>query len=289
MEPVEYCRRKVAPDGSSTYYALLFAPPAARDGLAALAAYRAEVLEIPREVSDPGVGAVKLNWWQEELERLAAGAPRHPVSQALLPALEAHQLEMDRLGEVIEASRMDLEYGRYPTLRELTLYCHRAGGAVADLAWRMTGSSGLEAAPFAHDLAMGLELTRMLRHLRRDVRAGRLYIPEDELTLSGLGSEDLLAADQADAVRSLLSRQGNRARQFLDSAITRLPYSARPAQAYGLVLAVLHRRLLDDMAADGYAVAERQVHLTPLRKLWLAWRTARRPHKVHPLPESSST
>ncbi|WP_407810818.1 squalene/phytoene synthase family protein [Spiribacter roseus] len=85
MEPVEYCRRKVAPDGSSTYYALLFAPPAARDGLAALAAYRAEVLEIPREVSDPGVGAVKLNWWQEELERLAAGAPGIPSVRPCSP------------------------------------------------------------------------------------------------------------------------------------------------------------------------------------------------------------
>jgi phytoene synthase len=289
MEPLDYCRAKVAPDGSSTYYALLFAPAAARAGLTALAAYRAEVLEIPREVSDAGVGAVKLNWWQEELERLAAGEPRHPVSQALQPALRDHQLDMDGLGEVIEASRMDLEYGRYPTLRELTLYCHRAGGAVADMAWRMGGSSGTEAAPFAHDLAMGLELTRMIRHLRRDVRAGRLYIPEDELSLSGLGTEDLLGADHSDTVRDLLTRQGNRARAFIDSAISRLPYSARRAQAYGLVLAVLHRRLLDDLAADGYAVAERQVHLTPLRKLWLAWRTARRPHKVHPLPESAST
>lgn len=289
MEPMQYCRRKVAPDGSSLYYALLFAPAEARDGLTALAAYRAEVLEIPREVSDSGVGAVKLNWWQEELERLAAESPRHPVTQAMLPTLQHHQLDMDGLSEVIEASRMDLEYGRYPTLRELTLYCHRAGGAIADLAWRIGGSEGMDAAPFAHDLSMGLELTRMLRHLRRDVRAGRLYIPEDELTMSGLSSEDLLAADRNDDVRALLGRQGDRARRFLDSAIGQLPDNARPQQTYGLILAVLHRQLLESIGSDGYAVTDRQVHLTPLRKLWLAWRTARRPQKVHPRPEPSST
>jgi phytoene synthase len=289
MEPVDYCRRKVAPDGSSLYYALLFAPSGTRDALLALAAYRAEILEIPREVSDAGVGAVKLNWWQEELDRLRSGAPRHPVSQALQPAVVDHALELDGLNEVIEASRMDLEYGRYPTLRELTLYCHRAGGAVADLAWRIGGSTGADAAPFAHDLAMGLELTRMLRHLRRDVRAGRLYIPEDELTMSGLGSEDLLGSERRDDVQALLGRQADRARRFLDSAIGQLPVHARSQQTYGLILAVLHRQLLAGIGKDGYAVAERQVHLTPLRKLWLAWRTARRPHRVHPLPESTST
>ena len=285
MDPIDYCRRKVAPEGSSLYYALLFTSPAARDGLVALAAYRAEVLEVPREVSDAGVGAVKLSWWNEELERLDAGEPRHPVTQALLPAIRQYHLDTSGLAEVIEASRMDLEYGRYPTLRELTLYCHRAGGAVADLAWRMTGAAGVDAAPFAHDLSMGLELTRMLRHLRRDLRAGRVYIPEDELTMSGLEAGDLLREDKADAARDLLSRQGDRARRFLDNAITRLPDHARKGQTYGLILAVIYRQLLDSIAGDGHAVTERQVHLTPLRKLWLAWRTARRPRNVRPRPE----
>ncbi|MEX0386421.1 squalene/phytoene synthase family protein [Spiribacter onubensis] len=285
MDPLDYCRRKVAPEGSSLYYALLFAPPSARDGLTALAAYRAEVLEVPREVSDAGVGAVKLSWWQEELGRLEAGEPRHPITQALLPVIRRDRLDTGGLAEVIEASRMDLEYGRYPTLRELTLYCHRAGGAVADLAWRITGANGADAAPFAHDLSMGLELTRMLRHLRRDLRAGRVYIPEDELAVTGVDPETLSQGGQSEAARDLLSRQGDRARRFLDSAISRLPGPARKSQTYGLILAVVYRQLLDSIAGDGHAVTERQVHLTPLRKLWLAWRTARRPHNVRPRPE----
>ena len=287
MEPVAYCRAKIAPEGSAAYYALLFAPASVRDGLAALAAYRAEILEIPREVSDAGVGAVKLGWWQEELARLAAGKPRHPITQALLPALRDEGLETDGLAEVIEASRMDLEYGRYPTLRELTVYCHRAGGAIADLAWRLGGSRGTDAAPFAHDLAMGLELTRMLRHLRRDLAAGRVYIPEDELTASGVDVDTLLSDALPGAGHELLERQAQRARRFLDSAIERLPASARGEQLYGLILAVLYRELLERIGADGYAVTARRVHLTPLRKLWLAWRTARRPRRVSPLPGRS--
>lgn len=284
--PTDYLR-EAAPDGSSVYYALLFAPAEQRAGLAALAAYRQTLLAIPRNVSEAGIGAVKLNWWTEEIERLQRDQPRHPITQALAPVVQTHQLDVQGLSDVIEAARMDLEYGHYPTLRELTLYCHRAGGAIADLAWRLSGAEGVDVAPFAHDLSMGLELTRMIRHLRRDTEAGRLYIPEDEMQAAGLTLETLSDDDQKTARTQLLERQSRRAQQFLDSAIQHLSAPARPNQTYGLVLAVLYRALLKTMTDDGLPVFEQQHHLTPLRKLWLSWRTAKRPQRVQPAPGES--
>lgn len=283
MDALAYCRDKAAPEGSSLHYALLFADGGQRGALLALAAYRAEIIQVPREVSDAGVGAVKLGWWQEELERLFSGTPRHPVTHALAPALERYGFAREPLAEVIEAARMDLEYGSYPGLRELTVYCHRAGGLAAP-ACRVGGPDTPETAAFAHDLAMGLELTRMLRHLRRDVAAGRVYIPESDLAAEGLSREDLLARRDSEALRRVLARQGERARDFLDSAIARLPRAARRRQRPALVLAVLYRRLLAVMAEDGHPQLERRHHLTPLRKLWLAWRTARRPEHIAPPP-----
>jgi len=293
MEPQAYCRDKAAPTGSSTYYAALFAPPAIRDGLIALAALRREILEIPHEVSESAVGEAKLGWWHEELQRLANDMPRHPITQALAPYIQAHALPVATLEDTVEAARMDLTYSAYPTLRELTVYCHRAGGGVADLARRMTGAETPAAAAFAHDLSMGLELTRMIRHLRRDLRAGRLYIPEDELHLSGLTLETIAETDaDADQVArrvDLLRRQARRARQFLDSAIGHLPATERPAQSYGLTLAVLYRELLNTLDAADFPVLERQHHLTPLRKLWLAWRIRRAPQRLSPRsPENPS-
>ncbi|PWG63482.1 squalene/phytoene synthase family protein [Spiribacter halobius] len=287
MDPLAYCRDKAAPEGSSLHYALLFAGAPEREALLALAAYRAEVLEVPREVSDPGVGAVKLKWWQEELERLFAGQPRHPVSQALAPVIERHGFAREPFAEVIEAARMDLEYGSYPALRELTVYCHRAGG-LAELARRVGGPDTPQTAAFAHDLAMGLELTRLLRHLGRDIAAGRVYIPEADLAAEGLTREDLLARRDSEALRRVLAVQGQRARDFLDSAIRRLPRPARRRQRPALVLAVLYRRLLAVMAEDDHPQLERRHHLTPLRKLWLAWRSARRPERIRPLPSETA-
>lgn len=280
MNPEEYCRAKVAPEGSSLHYALLFAPRQHRLGLLGLAAFRTEVLAVPREVSDAGVAAVKLTWWQEELTRLTDGVPRHPVTQALASTMHSNAFPTEGLNEVIEAARMDLEYGSYPTLRELTLYCHRAGGGVADLARRLSHNEGVNAASFAHDLAIGLELTRMLRHLRRDLAAGRCYIPNDELSIRGLSTEALLKDPSSEAARSVITQQARRAQQFLNSAINRLSNEAREQHRYGLILAVLYRALIQSIEQDNRSVVTHQHHLTPLRKLWLAWRTARAPQRV---------
>jgi phytoene synthase len=39
-------------------------------------------------------------------------------------------------------------------------------------------------------------------------------------------------------------------------------------------MAAIYRTLLDEIARDGFQVLDRRTSLTPLRKLWIAWRTA---------------
>ena len=46
-------------------------------------------------------------------------------------------------------------------------------------------------------------------------------------------------------------------------------------------MAEIYQTLLDEIDADGFQVMQRRIHLTPLRKLWIAWKTARRERRVH--------
>ena len=57
--------------------------------------------------------------------------------------------------------------------------------------------------------------------------------------------------------------------------MAQLPAQDRKAQRTGLIMAAIYRTLLDEIARDGYKVLDRRTSLTPLRKLWLAWRTWR--------------
>ncbi len=280
MEPLDYCRNKAAPTGSSLHYALLFADRDTTPGLLAISALHAEISTIADDCSEPGVAAVKLNWWAEELERLRQGQPRHPVSQAMASAIADHGLDATVLDELVTGARMDLEYGTYPSFRELSVYCHRLGVTPAQIAVQICGHEDPGSLAVAHDLGMGLQLVRMLRRLPRHLSGGRVYLPEDELTQAGVDRDRLLAGHTDDALTPVLTEHAGRARNFLDNASSRVADSDRMRLRPLLITAVLYRRLLDTIEADGFPLLQRHHHLTPLRKLGGAWRTARHQRRL---------
>jgi phytoene synthase len=67
--------------------------------------------------------------------------------------------------------------------------------------------------------------------------------------------------------------QIERAESYYAQAIDALPASDRRAQRPGLVMAAIYRTLLDEIKRDGYQVLSQRTSLTPIRKLWIAWRT----------------
>jgi phytoene synthase len=77
-------------------------------------------------------------------------------------------------------------------------------------------------------------------------------------------------------VRTLLAFEVERAQSWYARALGQLPAADRAAQRTGLAMAAIYRTLLAEIARDGYRVLDRRTSLTPLRKLWIAWRTARR-------------
>ncbi len=287
MDALEYCTAKAAPRGSSLHYALLFSPREAREGLIALHAWRAEVLETVDECSDSGVARIKLDFWREELNRAFAGEARHPAGRALQAAITRHGLQREGFDDLLEGAAMDVEYDAYPDFRALTVYCHRVGGSVTRLAAAICGATAPADLRLAHDLGMAFPLTAQLRRLRPHLEAGRVYLPEDELDAHGLDREALLAGSHPEAAAALLQEHAERTRAFYDSAFARLDGAQRRRLLPITVLARLYQALLDEMFRAGLPLLERRVHLTPVRKLWLAWRTARRERRA-PQPRTET-
>ena len=87
MTPEEYCQQKAAASGSSFYYSFLFLPAERRRAITALYAFCREVDDVVDSVADPQLAATRLAWWRQEVARLFAGDPQHPVTRALRPAL----------------------------------------------------------------------------------------------------------------------------------------------------------------------------------------------------------
>jgi phytoene synthase len=273
MTPEQYCQRKAAASGSSFYYSFLFLPPARRRAITALYAFCREVDDVVDEISDPGAARSSLAWWAQEIERVYAGQPQHPVGQALAPVVREFGLERALLGEIIEGMRMDLDYNRYPDFATLEVYCHRVAGVVGLLSARIFGHTDPRTLEFARTLGLAFQLTNILRDVGEDVRRNRIYLPLDELQRFGLSVDDLINLRDDERFARLMQFQIERARACYTRALALLPAVDRKAQRPGLIMAAIYRTLLDEIEAGGARVLRERTALTPLRKLWIAWKT----------------
>ncbi|HKK06297.1 MAG TPA: presqualene diphosphate synthase HpnD [Gammaproteobacteria bacterium] len=281
MTPDEYCQDKAAGSGSSFYYSFLFLPARQRQAIVALYAFCREVDDVVDECTDAGVARLKLQWWREEIERLYEGQPRHPVTKALATALEHFDLPREQFQEIIDGMEMDLDRTRYASYKDLALYCHRVAGVVGLLSAEVFGYEDRRTLKYAHELGLAFQLTNILRDVREDAERGRIYIPLDELARFGVTELDLVHARPSPAFTQLMGFQAERARQSYAQAFALLPEIDRLAQRSGIIMAAIYQATLDEIAADGYRVLEHRISLTPLRKLWIAWTTARRERRRH--------
>jgi phytoene synthase len=273
MTPDEYCQQKAAQSGSSFYYSFLFLEPERRRAITALYAFCREVDDAVDEPSDPQVARSKLAWWRAEVAQLYAGNPQHPVTRALAPLIERYGITHERLGEIMDGMEMDLTQTRYLDYANLRLYCHRVAGVVGLLAARIFGFSDERTLEYAENLGLAFQLTNIIRDVGEDARNNRIYLPMDELKRFEVPAADILNGRHTDAFVQLMNFQAQRAEDAYEAAFAALPAPDRRAQRPGLVMAAIYRTLLGEIRRDGFQVLRQRTSLTPVRKLWLAWKT----------------
>ena len=273
MNPHDYCQDKAAKSGSSFYYSFMFLPPERRQAITALYAFCREVDDVVDECHDLSLAQTKLEWWRQEVGRVYAGTPTHPVGHALKDVIKGCRLPQEQLLEIIDGMAMDLSQTRYLDFKGLQLYCYRVASVVGLLAAEIFGYQDRQTLKYAHDLGLAFQLTNIIRDVGEDARRGRIYLPIEDLQRFEVPAKDLLEARYSDAFRELMAFQAERAEKFYDQAFAQLPAIDRKAQRPGLVMAAIYRTLLREIARDGFLVLDRRTSLTPLRKVWLAGTT----------------
>jgi phytoene synthase len=273
MTPDDYCQQKTAQSGSSFYYSFLFLPPPRRRAITAFYAFCREVDDVVDECTDLDVARTKLAWWRTEVAALYEGKAKHPVALALAALLPEFNIEQARLHEIIDGMEMDLTQHRYADFSALQKYCYRVASVVGLVSAEIFGHSHPDTLKYAENLGMAFQLTNIIRDVGEDARRDRIYIPVDELARFNVTAADIMHARHSEAFVQLMQFQVERALNYYRDAMNFLPQQDRRSQRPGLVMAAIYRTLLEEIRADGMKVLNQRTSLTPLRKLWIAWRT----------------
>jgi phytoene synthase len=253
------------------YWSWLFAAPAAREPLLGMYALGAEWRALSDPGTDPGVAQVKLAWWREEIRRLCAGAPAHPITRHVAALPRAADADFARLEATVDAAAA--EVAGVPVERAADLEPHAAAlhGIPLEVAARLAGPccdwGAVQACTAA--VATADYLTRAHGDHRREARRGRIAFPVDELLAAGIGNDDLAADAPSPPLAHYLDGVRRRAAGFFGVAAGALDPGDRPALRHLAVITRLGSRHL--AAGGGASGADFR-----FADLYNAWSAARR-------------
>lgn len=271
MTPQQYCLDKTKQSHSSFYYSFYFLSQKKREAMIALYAFCREMDDIV-DSGNPEIAYPKLQWWQAEITHLYAHQPQHPITQALLPAIQAFDLPENLLREIILGMQMDLEHVRYPNFATLEAYCYKVAGVVGELTIHILGYRHQETIAFAHTLGLAFQLTNIIRDIGEDAGRNRIYLPQDEMQQFGVKESDILQHKTTTEFATLMDFQLQRAKTIYGDAFSLLPKEEYRAQRVSLIMANIYHTLLKTIAKEGGAqVLTTRISLTGLYKCFLAF------------------
>jgi squalene synthase HpnC len=180
--------------------------------------------------------------------------PRLDVVRALAPAVVACAIPAQPFLDLIEANRQDQVVSRYPTYRDLLAYCRLSANPVGRIVLHIFGAATPEREALSDQVCTALQLAEHWQDVAEDLRAGRIYLPLEDMDRFGCTEQDLAAPHAAPRVRALIAFEERRARDLLDAGariVGTLRGAARVAVA-GYVAG--GRAALAAIAASGHDV-----------------------------------
>jgi 15-cis-phytoene synthase len=261
---------------SNFYFAFLVLPRPRRDALYAVYAFCRTVDDIAdlAGAGDLASRRRELAEWRAEIARCyePGATPRHPIAGRLAAAVRAYPIPREALEAIVDGVEMDLERSTYETAEALYPYCYRVASAVGLCCIEIFGYTQPSARQYAVDLGIALQLTNIMRDVGVDARAGRVYLPQEDLRKFGVTADDLRAGLYTPSFVQLMTEAAARARRHYRAAREAFPVADARSLVAAEIMGEIYRALLVEIEDRGFRVFDERVALPARRKLAIALR-----------------
>jgi len=205
-----------------------------------------------------------LSAWRQRLHEPGPDEPA--LARELRDLIAKYSLTPAMLEEIIDGVEMDLEKVRYGTFEELRVYCYHVASAVGLVSIEIFGYRNPACRAYAIELGLALQTTNIIRDVGKDLRNGRIYLPQEDFARFDYSEEDLLVRKYNDAFVRLMEFEAARAEKFFAQAAALLPREDRRSMVAAEIMASIYHALLERMKSDGFRVFEKDYRLSKLSK-----------------------
>ncbi len=199
----QYCLNQLRRFDHDRYLAILLAPEADREMLAAYFAFDAEMMRIPTTVSEPMLADIRFQWWRETLEAMTPTQdPGHEIAAALSSTFFDRNLSPADLVSLIDLRARDLAEEPFRTMEELDSYHKEISQQQVSLFAEISDQSlGDQTKAQLERHLTAYEIVNQLRRLPHDIASSQLCLPLDVLGYHDLDPHDLFQGTHTVALK----------------------------------------------------------------------------------------
>ena len=207
---------------------------------------------------------LQLAEWRNLLRAAAPGEPA--LARDMRALIDKYSLSPGMIEEIIAGVEMDLSISRYATFDELRLYCYRVASVVGLVSIEIFGYRNPACKEYAIQLGLALQTTNIIRDVGKDLRAGRIYLAQEDLIRFGYSEAALQDRQYNERFVRLMKFEAARSRDFFAQAARLLPPEDRRSMVAAEIMSSVYRGLLRRMESDNFRVFEKDYRLNKLEK-----------------------
>ncbi len=256
---------------SSFYYAFNLLPTDKREAMNTVYAFCRETDDIIDEGNLPDeLKYEKLRKWRIELEKAFSGDSDYNLLNRLGKTIQKFNIPYEPFFELLKGMEMDLQRNRYLTFDDLQLYCYRVASTVGLMCIEIFGYKHKSAKDFAINLGIALQLTNILRDVKKDSQSGRIYLPQKDLIRFNYTEDDILSQNYNENFIELMRFEAERAKEYFAKATENLNLEDKGGMFAARAMQHIYRKLLEKIIHADYDVYQKNIKVSKVEKVGIA-------------------
>ncbi|MCX7908031.1 MAG: squalene/phytoene synthase family protein [Ignavibacteria bacterium] len=212
----------------------------------------------------------RLKFWSAVIEELYNDSLPSAIFFPLYFAIKRFSIPKQYIITLIDGCRTDLYKKRYSSFNELKEYCYSVASVVGLIVIEIFGYKYPETRSYAINLGYAMQLTNILRDVKKDKDRGYIYIPREDLERFEYTEEDLICEIYNDNFVELMQFETKRTREYFHKARSLLHPDERITMFPAEVMDEIYFRLLEKIELSGFRVFEKEIKVSKIHKFTIA-------------------
>ncbi len=185
-----------------------------------------------------------------------------PVYTAVRNTIGKFDIPLHYFHDLLDGVRLDLTKKRYHTFDELLEYCYHVASCPGLIVLEIFGYEEPRAREYARKLGYAMQLTNILRDVRKDLERDRIYLPLNRLKLEGVSEQDLLSKHPSPNIIPVMRFLAKKAEGYFRESNQLFPLITPSSRTCPLILMQLYRTLLKKLKRREFDVFSSPVNLS---------------------------